>query len=373
MLKLLAVCYLISDVIANSFSERFRSAIRAFFRWVTAMSILEVTTSLMSKQLIQARDKFLAENLRMDVSSGIIIPRTSGAAWAAAAAKQLPRARSLEEIVVGAGIDEETKSVNVYLSRDPSGLNPPPMIGDFPARYVTTGPFRAASEAQFNPRRRYRPARPGRSIGPSSKTAGTLGALVRCGGEIHMLSAGHVLTDFAKLAPPTNIYQPSLLDQEDPHGKNIIARLSRTSALDDSADAENRLDAGLAVVVNSRLVAYPFLSPIGRLRGDQYLRPRKQMMVQKIGRTTGHRTGYILDSQATVKVEFGVRIYRFVDQIVIAGKSDPFGLGGDSGAVILGCRTPRPIGLLMAASLEGWALANRFDHVQKSLGFSLLV
>jgi hypothetical protein len=32
-----------------------------------------------------------------------------------------------------------------------------------------------------------------------------------------------------------------------------------------------------------------------------------------------------------------------------------------------------PIALLMAASPEGFALANRFDHVQKSLGFTLLV
>jgi len=337
------------------------------------MPVLEMTESLAAKPLIQARDEFLAGNLRMDLPSGIIIPRASGAAWAAAAAKELPKPNSLEEIVVGAGIDEETKSINVYLSREPSGFKPPPTIGDFPAQYTTTGPFRAASKAQFDPRRRYRPARPGRSIGPSSKTAGTLGALVRCGDEIHVLSAGHVLTDFGKLAPPTNIYQPGLLDHEDPHGNNIIARLSRTSALDDSGDAENRVDAGLAVVVDTRLVACPFLSPIGRLRGDQYLRPRKRMLVQKIGRTTGHQTGYILDSQATVKVEFGVRTYRFVDQIVIARTSDPFASGGDSGAVILGVRSPRPIGLLMAASLKGWALANRFDHVQKSLGFSLLV
>jgi len=334
----------------------------------------ELTSNLVSKPLIQARDKFLADYLRVDLSSGIILVRTSATAWAAAAAEQLPRASSLEEIVVGAGIDEEKKRINVYLSRDPSGINIPARIGDFPAQYVTTGPFRAAvSEALINPRRRYRPARPGRSIGPSSKTAGTLGALVRTGDEIHVLSAGHVLTDFGKLAPPANIYQPGLLDQDDPQGNNIIARLSRTSALDASADAENRVDAGLAVVVDSRLVACPFLSPIGRLRGDEYLPPRKQLLVQKIGRTTRHRTGYILDTRATFKVEFGVRTYRFVDQTLIAGKLDPFASGGDSGAVILGSRSRRPIALLMAASPDGLALANRFDHVQKSLGFTLLV
>ena len=337
------------------------------------MTILTSRNELVS--MIQARDAFLDSHLRMDASSATRPRRTSGNAFTAASAARRPtRAGSLEEIVVGAGVDVSNKTINVYLRESPDGMSIPARIGDFPACYVTSGVFRAAvSSALTNPRRRCRPARPGRSIGPPSETAGTLGAWVQSGDKVYALSAGHVLTDFGKFAPGAVIRQPGLLDQPDVLENNVIAKLSQASALDPSPAAENRLDAALAEVVNGGHVGRRFLAPIGRLRGCEHLPPRRDLEVQKIGRTTGHRRGRVTDCQVTVKVEFDGQPYRFVDQIFIEGLSDPFATGGDSGALVLGRRSTRPIALLMAVSDTGITVANRFDLVQKTLGFTLLV
>jgi hypothetical protein len=338
------------------------------------MTTLSIATN--RNRLIQTRDKFIADYLRADRPSGIIPARNSKRAWVAAAAEELPAASSLEDIVVGAGIDEDSQEIIVYLDRERSGIFAPPTIGEFSARYVTTGPFRAAvSNAVKDPRRRHRPARPGRSIGPgpTSRIVGTLGALVRFNGTMHVLSAGHVLSDFGTLAPPADIYQPGLLDQADPNNNNVIARLASTSPLNAAAGAQNRVDAGLALVTDGRLVACPFLAPIGRLKAPECIHPRIRLDVRKVGRTTRHRSGRVVDSRATISVEFGNQTYQFVDQIVIEGTSDPFASGGDSGAVVIGTSTRRPVGLLMAVSSDGFGLANRFYDVQKAMGFTLLV
>src|SRR5262249_313956 len=155
-------------------------------------------------------------------------------------------------------------------------------------------------------------------------------------------------------------------------GKNIIARLSRTSLLNPAKGAQNVVDAGLAEVIDNRDVTCRFLGPIGRLQSAGFWPPRARMQVQKFGRTTRHRIGHIDSIYATFKVEFGDRVYEFVDQLVIHNDDEPFASGGDSGSLIVGCRSRGPIGLLMAGSPDGRAVANRFDNVQNSLGFTLL-
>jgi hypothetical protein len=73
-----------------------------------------------------------------------------------------------------------------------------------------------------------------------------------------------------------------------------------------------------------------------------------------VGRTTGHTVGLITAVEVDgVAVQYDGAVYRFDDQIEIAGRAGAFSAGGDSGSVIWRSRDRAPIGLLFAGSDTG--------------------
>jgi LAGLIDADG-like domain len=115
--------------------------------------------------------------------------------------------------IVGVGIGKKIKggqptgtdAVRVYVNRKfPKAQIPQPQlvpsaIRGVPTDVVETGRFRAFAMAPppSTPRDRFRPIRPGTSIGPppigNLVEAGTLGAIVKSGGAQYILSNNHVL------------------------------------------------------------------------------------------------------------------------------------------------------------------------------------
>src|SRR5260370_40949671 len=71
--------------------------------------------------------------------------------------------------------------------------------------------------APTTPRDRWRPIRPGTSIGPppigNMVEAGTLGAIVKSGGAQYILSNNHELANEDILQVGTAIFQPALLNK----------------------------------------------------------------------------------------------------------------------------------------------------------------
>src|SRR3989442_2214201 len=165
--------------------------------------------------------------------------------------------------IVGVGIGKKIKggqptatdAVRVYVNRKfPKAQIPQPQlvpsaIRGFPTDVVETGRFRAfaLTPAPTTPRDRFRPIRPGTSIGPppiaNMVEARTPGALVKSGGAQYIMSNNHVIANEDKLSAGTAIFHPSLLDQGN-QTNDQVPTLSKTVPL--SSKGNNSVDCAIA-------------------------------------------------------------------------------------------------------------------------------
>src|SRR6266571_5761860 len=164
--------------------------------------------------------------------------------------------------IVGVGIGKKIKggqptatdAVRVYVNRKfPKAQIPQPQLVPAAIRgvltdVVETGRFRAFTMPPARtPRDRFRPIRPGSSIGPppigNMVEAGTLGAIVKSGGAQYILSNNHVLANEDKLPVGTAIFQPALLDKG-VQATDRVASLSKTVPL--SPRGSNSVDCAIA-------------------------------------------------------------------------------------------------------------------------------
>lgn len=269
----------------------------------------------------------------------------------------------------------------------------PDMIDDVYTDVIETGIIRA----QMAPRNeRLRPVQPGASIGHIDATAGTLGCLVRRGGELLLLSNNHVLAelDDAKIGDP--IIQPGATDGGDLSDKvgelagfipiTLYDEIQRPAppstpswlrvllsifgiqqqeppspmlSLNNAVDAAiARLDPGVSA---SAKIVELNAAPAG------ILPPHLGMTVVKSGRTTGVTNGRIIQIDVTTDVNYGARKARFVDQVM----TTPFSSGGDSGSLVLDTEQ-NAIGLLFAGS-EKVGVVTPMQTVLGALNIELVI
>jgi len=232
---------------------------------------------------------------------------------------------------------------------------------------VETGVLRAF---QLGPRDRWRPVvPPGVSIGHYRITAGTLGCLVRRGGEVFILSNNHVLCDCNRGQEGDAILQPGPTDGGTTDDR--IATLADCVPLDfgtappECSIAEwgvNRVDAALARPLSPDLVSNEVLY-IGILAGVGTATLGTE--VQKTGRTSGHTQGTITQIDATLRVNYNGPTALFTGQLVAGPMSQP----GDSGSAVLDM-DGRVVGLLFAGS-EVTTILNPIDEVLSALDVEL--
>ena len=267
----------------------------------------------------------------------------------------------------------------------------PSSIGGLPTDVVQTGVIRALQSHTA----RYRPAPGGVSIGHRDITAGTLGCLVKKGGELFILSNNHVLanSNAAQIGDP--ILQPGPYDGgrfPDDHIANLeafvpisfiggpsgcstasgiadflnsIARVmgsdARMQAITTQAE-DNLADAAIARPLNPNDVKDEILK-IGTLQGTAA--GELGMAIKKSGRTTALTTGEIQQVNVTSTVQYGEnKTAIFTDQLLAGAMSQ----GGDSGSAVLDSNN-RLIGLLFAGS-ENSTIINRIENVFSALGVS---
>lgn len=97
------------------------------------------------------------------------------------------------------------------------------------------------------------------------------------------------------------------------------------------------------------------------------------MPVGKSGRTTQLTSGRVIDTNASIRVNYGNgRVGNFRDQITIRGNGTTlFSQGGDSGSLIWTWDSRRlPIGLLFAGGGQ-FTFANKIHHVLNALDIGL--
>jgi hypothetical protein len=186
------------------------------------------------------------------------------------------------------------------------------------------------------------PVQPGNSIGLSAATTGTLGAIVRAGEQLLALSNNHVLADLGNPAPssPLPIFYPGPFDHAVP--PIVVGTLRNRVKLIEGGEFVNRADAAVALLSDEALrrLRPPIrdleLLPAGV--GE----PRRDMSVEKVGRTTGRTAGRILDVNFRfVANGIGLPKFGFVDQVLCT----PFTADGDSGSLVLDMKTRNAVGL----------------------------
>ncbi|MGW1171260.1 hypothetical protein [Streptomyces sp. NPDC002550] len=221
-----------------------------------------------------------------------------------------------------------------------------------------------------DPKRRYRPLRPGSSVGyqdPAGQVvmAGTLGAIVSNPGSYYILSNNHVLADEGRLDAGAPIYQPGLLDGGNP-ANDEVAKLTRFIPL---VQANNTVDCAIAqldpeiVAEVADLVEGP---PTGTATAVLH------QAVEKSGRTTGFTTGIVTSVNTDAAVSYETGTFTFTGQIAITGNSGhPFSAAGDSGSLIMDRATGKAVGLLFAGGTTT-TFANPIDDVIAALGVSIL-
>jgi hypothetical protein len=288
-----------------------------------------------------------------------------------------------EHNVVGVGIGEKVShgistgilAVKLLVRvKFPDGAIPdndrlPAEIDGLPVDVEQVGTFRRFASMP-NPRKRFRPAQPGCSIGfedPNGEftMAGTFGAVVTDGGKTYVLSNNHVLANENKLPIGSPIFQPGLLDG----GKTStdrIASLSKFIALDPAG--MNQVDCAIAEAISKSILSKEILF-IGAPNGTA--QAEIDMQVHKFGRTTGYRAGRITSVETDVTVGYEMGDVQFNDQILIVGhNAQPFSAGGDSGSLIVERGSNRAVGLLFAGS-SSHTIANHIGDVLQALGVTL--
>jgi hypothetical protein len=250
----------------------------------------------------------------------------------------------------------------------------PKAIGGMKTDVIETGPIVAFQD----PKQRYRPARPGCSIGHHLITAGTFGCLVKRGDQVYILSNNHVLANSNAAQEGDPIWQPGKYDggtsadqiatlerfiplgfpsaqpapapAPQPSGCSPLASIMKAlrpqaatpPVIQINEPGNNTVDCALAKPLSPDLVSPDILNigvPTGV--GSATL----GTLVQKMGRTTGYTTGQITQVDVTVSVDYGGKLATFRNQLLAGAMSQ----GGDSGSAVLDMNK-RVVGLLFAGS-----------------------
>jgi hypothetical protein len=219
---------------------------------------------------------------------------------------------------------------------------------------------------------RVRPAIPGFGLGHVKITVGTFGCLVRKKGDpktLYILSNSHVLADEGNGSVGDPVIQPGAYDDGVVPG-DVIAELSQWIPFQFTEEGfPNTVDAAIAKVKNKASVTSA-IRLIGVPAGVSD-RVRRDMRVQKTGRTTDYTQGIIQDIN-----------YRMaLDYTQANGKAGRVGLqdlvlctrftdGGDSGSAVLDMNK-KVVGLHFAGSPSS-SIFNKIGNVLTQLDIEVV-
>jgi len=210
------------------------------------------------------------------------------------------------------------------------------------------------------------PLQSGYSCGHVKTTAGTLGALVKKGKRLYILSNAHVLALSGKGAPGDKVCYPGTADRG-AAAQQVVATLAEFAKFDVTDDYVNTVDAALAEVDEDwadklNLSIYKANSPI------KVAEPVRDMKIVKRGRTSGDTEGVVRDVHFSIAIKYpGVGKLGFVDQVLCT----QYSAGGDSGSIIVDKASGAVVGLHFAGSAMG-SVFNPIGEVVKKLKFKFI-
>jgi hypothetical protein len=256
----------------------------------------------------------------------------------------------------------------------PRSLDSVPVVvtvtGPFSALLPHSQPF-AKGKRGVDPTSRFsRPVPIGVSIGNIGEcSAGTLGARVKTGANLYVLSNNHVLA-LENTAPiGSDILQPGRYDTNcSTSTDDVIATLSKFQPI--SFTHDNTVDVAIAAVEPGAVDNQTWTGGYGTPNHVTVSAVIGQA-VQKCGRTTGCNTGTVSAIDATIRIQYSSGIATFVDQIVVSGVRSIFSRAGDSGSLIVtNDAAANPVALLFAGSAN-LTIANPIAPALQAMGVSI--
>lgn len=210
------------------------------------------------------------------------------------------------------------------------------------------------------------PVQPGNSIGHVKVTAGTFGAVVKKSGKLCALSNSHVLANSGRGAKGDTIIYPGAVDGGVPSADKV-GTLADFVKFASGAGFDNRVDCAIAELNAAALAKLDKTIRELGIKPSGMVKPKRDMEVEKVGRTSGHTTGRIVDINFRTRLNYGVGVglVGFLDQVLCTRYTDP----GDSGALVLQKGTNKAVGLHFAGS-SGGSVFNPIADVLASLGVS---
>jgi hypothetical protein len=229
-----------------------------------------------------------------------------------------------------------------------------------PTDVVVLGKMRPEIRATWNP------VQPGFSIGHVDTSAGTIGAVVNKGKQLHLLSNSHVLALSGTAKKGDSIIYPGDLDGG-AVPDDVVATLSGFKEFELGTDFVNRVDCAIALPKPERLKdLLAEIKGVGLPKGT--IKAKRGMKVIKVGRTTGKTKGEIRDVNFRFVLTYDeVGEVGFIDQVLCTRYTKP----GDSGALVLDTKTGKAVGLHFAGA-SGGSVFCPIDEVLKALGVKLV-
>jgi hypothetical protein len=209
-----------------------------------------------------------------------------------------------------------------------------------------------------------KPVQPGNSIGHVQVTAGTLGAFVKRGQQLMILSNSHVLALSGKAKKGDDILYPGKHDGGK-KPKDLVAKLDAFIQFQTGGDFVNHVDCALAEPLESRIADIKEgIKGLGLPKGT--IKAKRGMKVTKVGRTTGKTTGRVVDVNFRTTINYaGVGPVGFLDQVLCTRYTE----GGDSGSLVIDKETGKAVGLHFSGSspTDGNPGSSIFNPIQQVL------
>jgi hypothetical protein len=223
---------------------------------------------------------------------------------------------------------------------------------------------RVRPEGRVN--RKASPVQSGFSVGHVAATAGTVGAIVRKGKKLFLLSNAHVLAESGRAMLEDTVLYPGRKDGGTV-SKHRVGTLAAFVKFKVGGQFLNRVDAALCAIAGDRLANIdPAIYGVAGL--PRTVRAKRGMVVITRGRTSGETEGVVEDVNFRVTIDYpNVGPVGFFDQVLCTRYSRP----GDSGALVVDKSSQRVVGLHFAGA-GGGSVFNPIADVKKALEFTFV-
>lgn len=299
--------------------------------------------------------------------------------------------RNVHAVGVGrkrvAGSDTDVTAVRLYVAQKlPLSLltednRLPTEINGVPTDVIESPPafVMGVPACSVDRRLRQRPVIGGISSAHVLVTAGTLACVcrsTRAGDDpdaVFVLSNNHVYADVDKAAVGDALLQHSPNDGGT--AADQIATFERAVGIALGGLTPNAVDAAIGRLIGG-VPFLPGVCTLGAISGTD--RATEAMLVRKHGRTTGYTEGIVTDESYDAVVGMDhhdpsvVALFRGQIRIERTAPFATFGLGGDSGSLVMRRDTQEAVGLYFAGPPSGtYGIANPIDDVLHELEISL--